>query len=347
MQIKADALEGALKRRALPLVWIHGDEPLLQLEAVDLVRRHIRQQGFNERQVFPIERGFKTDEVDAHANALSLFADKLLIELRWAGKPIKEQGLWLSNLVGRLPDSVRILASSARLDRNSTESDWFASLDPHALIVPVYPIERAQLPAWIGRRLAAQGQSADEATLSLISDRVEGNLLAAQQEIHKLSLLLPAGRLADDQVRAAVFSVARYDASDLTEAIILGDLPRALRSLHGLHAEGEAEPLVLWALADAIRSLGRVAKTVRAGSNPAQAIRQARVFAPRDRLFEQALRRQNLDALIVRCERALRAAAATDRIIKGVDSGDPWQAFESVVLIMAAASVPAQVGLPA
>lgn len=344
MQIRADGLVMALKRGLPPLLWIHGDEPLLQGEAADLARARYRAQGFDERRVFQVERGFKGEEVDAQADALSLFADKLLIELRWTGKPIKEQGAWLAGLARRLPDTVRLLVASARLDRNHLESDWFAALDAHALVVPVYPVERAQLPSWIGQRLAAQGQNADEATLNMISDRVEGNLLAAQQEIRKLELLLPPGRLDDEQVRAAVLSVARYDAGDLAQAVVLGDMGRALRTLRGLQAEGEPEPLVLWTLADAIRSLHRLASAIREGTNPAAAMRQARIFPPRDRAYEQALRRVGVDRLIERCTQALRAAALTDRIIKGVDGGDAWRAMASIVLTMTAPQVPAQVG---
>lgn len=340
MQTRPEALADHLKRRSFAAVWVHGDEPLLQLEAADLTREHYRRAGFSERQVFSIDRGFKTEEVDAHAQALSLFANQLLIELRWPAKPNKEQGEWLAKTLPALPDSVRMILSSARLDRTATESDWYQQLETHTLFVPVYPVDRQALAQWIAQRLARQKQRLDSETLAMVCERVEGNLLAAQQEIRKLALLFGEGELPAEQVREAVLNVARYDTGDLVEAMFGGDLARALRSLHGLQAESAAEPLVLWVLAEAVRSMLRVATAIRSGVAAPMALKQARIFAPRDRAYLQALRQLDPERWISRCSRALRLAALTDRIIKGAEPGDRWQALESVILSVASDQVP-------
>ncbi len=340
MQIRPEALATQLKRRNFAVVWVHGDEALLQLESADLVRQHYRAAGIVERQVFSIERGFKTDEVAAHTQALSLFSDQLLVELRWPGKPIKEHGEWLADTAAKLPDTVRLLVTSARLDRNALETEWAQQLDAYCLFVPIYPVERVALGDWITQRLALQKQQIDPDTLAFVSERVEGNLLAAQQEIRKLALLFEPGKLPPEAVREAVLNVARYDTADLVEAMLSGDLARALRSLSGLQAESAAEPLVLWVLADAIRSLLRCALAVRSGVPVASALKQSRLFSPRDRPYLLAFRQLDADRWVSRARRSLRLAARADRIIKGVEYGDAWSALESVILSVATDQVP-------
>jgi DNA polymerase-3 subunit delta len=332
-QVRAENLAAALGRGVPALVWIHGDEPLLVQEAAQAVRATLRADGFDEREVFEGGRGFRPEELLAEAGALSLFASRRLIELRLAGKPTKETGQALAEAAAGASPDLRLLVSGPRLDRATTDSAWFAAIDRIGLIVPVWPVERAQLPQWIAARLARQKQRADRATLELIAERVEGNLLAAHQEIGKLGLLFPEGELPPEQARAAVLDVARYDVSDLVGAALAGDAPRALRSLDGLRAEGVAEPLVLWALADALRALLRIAEARRAGRSPAQAMREARVFGQRERLFEQALRR--LDEVPIRD--ALQRAARTDRMIKGLDGGDGWRGLEALAMFVAGA----------
>lgn len=230
------------------------------------------------------------------------------------------------------------LVTLPRLDKTQQGSAWFTALDGIGMTLRCDPIERQQLPLWIAQRLAAQGQQvepgeAGQRTLAFFADRVEGNLLAAHQEIGKLGLLFPEGELPPEETRAAVLVVARYDAFDLVAAVLAGDVARALRSLDGLRAEGVAEPLVLWALADALRTLLRLAEARRAGRPLAQALREARVFGPRERLFEQALRRLDEERL----RAALQQAAGTDRMIKGLDGTDAWRGLQDLAMSVAGA----------
>jgi DNA polymerase-3 subunit delta len=338
-QVRPEALEAALKRGLAPLMWVHGDEPLLVQEAADAVRAAARTQGLASRHVFEVDRWFKPSALHAETNSLSLFDDGKLIELRFSGKPPKELGQALAESVTQLDASVRLLAISSRLDRSVSDSAWFGALERTGLVVAVYPVERRQLPQWIAERLSRQHQRADSATLELIAERVEGNLLAAWQEVRKLGLLFGQGELPAQETRAAVLSVARYDAFDLVEAALAGDGNRALRSLEGLRAEGEAPPLIVWALGDAIRTLLRLHDARAAGRPLAQAPREARVFGPRERLFEGALKRLKPSV----CAQALQRAAQTDRIVKGVASGDAWGSLESLAMMLAGVSPPKEI----
>ncbi len=336
MNVRPEGLDRALRDGLPALTWIHGDEPLLAIEAADRVRAAARAGGCEERSVLYVERGFQVAELIGQAGTMSLFASRRLIELRIPNAPTRELGEALAGLVGGLDDSVRILATSGALDRRTSNGAWFKSLDPHMIHVAIYPVERSRLPGWIGERLAAQGQRAGRDTLELIADRVEGNLLAAHQEIRKLGLLFPQGALPADAVREAVLNVARYDPYALLEAALRGDVGRTRRSLDGLRAEGAAEPLVLFALADGARTLVRLFDDRLRGIAPAQSFPRARVFGSRVAAYRSAMSRH--DAASAR--RALQAAARADTMIKGAVRGDPWQALGELALSLASAPLP-------
>ncbi|HPU54138.1 MAG TPA: DNA polymerase III subunit delta [Burkholderiaceae bacterium] len=333
MQIRPDALAAALSRRLPALTWIHGDEDLLVIEAGDLVRQAARAAGYLERLVFQVDRSFKLDALLAETQSLSLFASQRLIELRLANKPTKELGAGLAQILATIDESTRLLISSGKLDRAVTETAWFAALEPGIALVPITAVDHAQLPAWIGQRLAAQQQKADPDTLRMLAERVEGNLLAAHQEVRKLGLLFPTGLLPAAEVRSVVLDVARYDAFGMAQAMLAGDAARTLRALDGLQAEGVAAPLVLWALADAVRNLLRLSQARDAGRAPATLTRELRLYPPRDRLYLEALRR--LDTATLRA--ALQEAARIDRIAKGLIAADPWAAMAALVARMAGA----------
>ena len=337
MIVRDAALASALQRTGgVPpaVVWIASDEPLLQLEAADRVRAAARAAGFDERRVFDVDRSFRVEELRQEAGAMSLFSSRRLLELRMTARPGKELGEALAEAIAALPDDTRLLATGPRLDRATTESAWFGRIERAGWYVAIPVVERDRLPAWIGDRLARDGRRADAATLRLIADRVEGNLLAARQEVDKLALLLPPGPLDADAVRAAVLDVARWDAFDLVDAAVGAQLERALRCLAGLRAEGAAAPMVVWALADAIRTLVRASGARDGGRPVAQALREARIWGDRERTFATALQRLDTGSL----RRLLRACARADRIAKGVLAGDEWQALESIVLGLAGAA---------
>ncbi|HSH06614.1 MAG TPA: DNA polymerase III subunit delta [Burkholderiales bacterium] len=332
MPLRAEQLEAHLEKDLAALYVIHGDEPLLALEAADAIRAAARRRGHAEREVLQVERGFDWSAL-AHAGAsLSLFGGAKIVELRVpSGKPGAEGGAAIVAYCARLAPEVLTIVSLPRLDRATQSSSWFRALSEHGTVVDIFAIERARLPAWIGSRLARQGQRAATEVLEFIADRVEGNLLAAHQEVQKLALLAPRGELSLDVVREAVANVARYDAFDASSALLAGDTARYARVIAGLRNEGEAPTLVLWAIAEDLRALARVQDGLRAGRALDPLLRENRVWGARQNALRAGLRRVARASI----ERAIRRAAEIDRAIKGVAKADPWEGFVRLGLELA------------
>ena len=322
MQLRAEELERHLSRGLDALYVIHGDEPLQSLEAADAIRASARANGYLERDVFSAERGFDWKQLRASGASLSLFSSKKLIELRIpGGKPGAEGGPAIVQYCAALAADVLTIVTLPRLDRKAQDSAWFSALTHKGTLINALQLERAQLPRWIAARLARQKQKADQATLQFLADSVEGNLLAANQEIQKLGLLFSPGELAFDPVCSAVLNVARYDAFKLNEAMLAGDTARLARMLDGLKSEGEAPPKILWVLAEEIRAVAKVQAGVAQGESLQQLYRNNRVWGgARQQLVTDAARRLKSAAL----GQALRHAARIDRTAKGLARGDVW-----------------------
>ena len=317
-----------------------GDEILLATEAVDALRMRATQLGSTERGHWVMDARSDWSPVLASARNTSLFGDLRLLEISLpGGKPGKTGADALQNLASlaaqdQLPD-VRILIQLPTLDRATQQSKWAQALREHARWLDIPSVARTDLPDWIANRLARQSQTAEAETLMWLADKVEGNLLAAHQEIQKLALIYAPGTLSLEQVQGAVLNVARYNLYDLRDAMLQGQADRALTVLNGLRAEGEALPLVLWAVGEEIRLLTRLA-TVAPGSLDA-ALRAQRIFGARERLARQALRR----IPAARWPSALRHVHEIDRMIKGVPPrarlSDPWDELARLVMRMATA----------
>jgi DNA polymerase-3 subunit delta len=321
MNLRAEQLPAHLAKSVAPLYTIHGDEPLLALEAADAVRAAARAKGCAEREVLAVERGFDWGEL-AQAGAMrSLFGGAKLVELRIpGGKPGAAGAAAIAAYCAKLDPQNVTLVSLPRLRKDEQRSEWFAALSRAGHVVDVYPIERGRLPEWIGARLARQGQRAPREVLEFIAERVEGNLLAAHQEVQKLALACAPGEVSLEAVREAVANVARYDAFDCASALLEGELSRYVRVLEGLRGEGEATTHVLWALASELRLLLRLGDSLAAGRSLEDALREQRVWGPRQALLRAAVRRHERAAVA----RALLHAARIDRVIKGVTPGEPW-----------------------
>jgi len=332
LQLKLDDLPDHLARGVRPLYVVHGDEPLLALEAGDAIRAAARAAGAAERDVLVAEPGFRWDAFLAvNANA-SLFGDRKFVDLRIpSGKPGVEGGRALEAFAARPnPDHVTLI-TLPRLDRATQASAWFAALAGAGATVAVYPVEREALPRWIADRLARQRQRASAETLAFLADRCEGNLLAARQEIEKLALLLPEGALEHAAVEAAVADVARYDVFELSEAWLAGDATRAVRVLRALEAEGEAATLAVWQFAEDVHALAAVTTLMRNGTPAAAAVRTARVWGRRQAAMERAARRV-APSLVAPL---LVAAAALDALAKGIGRGNAWDDLETAALALA------------
>jgi DNA polymerase-3 subunit delta len=341
MQVRADQLPQHLAKGLRSLYTVWGDEPLLAQEAGDAIRAAARAAGCTERQVHTVSGAhFDWSSLLGASQAMSLFAERQLIEIRIpGGKPGKDGSEALQRYCDQLSDDVITLVQLPKLDRTQQSSGWFSALDAAGVSVRVDPVERKALPQWIAQRLAAQGQrvqggEAGQRTLAFFADRVEGNLLAAHQEVQKLGLLYPAGELGFEQIEAAVLNVARYDVFKLGEAVLAGQVARALRMLEGLQAEGEAAVLVHWTLAEDIRALKRVRDAMQGGKPLPMALRENRVWGVRERLFERAvplLTDNGLAAL-------LEAAQVCDGLVKGLRHPDwpldAWESLRRLVLML-------------
>ncbi|MDM4766961.1 DNA polymerase III subunit delta [Pelomonas sp. SE-A7] len=351
MQMRPEALAAQLSKGLKPVYTIHGDEPLLAQEAGDAIRAAARQQGYGERKVFTVSGAyFDWGPVLAAAQAMSLFSERQFIEIRIpSGKPGKDGSEALQRYCEAVPEDIVTLVTLPRLDKTQLSSAWFTALDGVGVTVKVEPIERRALPQWIAQRLAAQGQRVAEGedgqrALAFFADRVEGNLLAAHQELQKLALLHPQGELTFENIEQAVLDVARFDVFKLSEAVLAGQSARVMRMLNGLEAEGEAAVLVHWTLAEDIRALKRVRDGMDAGKPLPMALREARVWGNKERLFERLLPGLRSRELA----RLLEAAQVVDGIVKGLRHPDwpsePWAALQrlALMLMQQAASRPAR-----
>jgi DNA polymerase-3 subunit delta len=351
MQIRADALDAALGRGLKRLYTVFGDEPLLAQEAADAIRGAARAAGYTERQVFTVAGAhFDWSAVIGAAQAMSLFAERQLIEIRIpSGKPGKDGSEALQRYVEHGCDDVLTLVTLPGLDNTSLKSAWFAALDSAGASVRVESVARHALPAWLAQRLSRQQQRVmageeGQRTLAFFADSVEGNLLAAHQELQKLALLHGPGELRYEQVEAAVLNVARYDVGQLSEAVWNGQTARALRMLDGLRAEGEAAVRVHWLLSEDVRALARVTAALREGRPIGMAMQEARVWGSRQRALERVaplLAEHQMTYL-------LDAAAVCDGLCKGLPHPDwpaePWDALRRWMLVMLEAAAPAPAG---
>jgi len=321
MAITSEELPRHLASGLKPLYVVFGDALLLAIEAADSIRAAARAAGYSERETFIAEQHFKWGELHNSAQSLSLFAARKVIDLRIpSGKPGVEGGQALQAYCTSLVPDVLTLVSLPKLDWAAQKSQWFGALQQHGVVVSADDIPRNALPNWIAGRLKRQDQSVDPATLEFLADRCEGNLIAAFQEIQKLALLFPAGPLTFDQVKDAVMDVARYDIFKLSEAMLTGNAARYARILDGLRAEGTATVLVLWAISEDIRTLGKVLQAMQRGGNLSNALRDIRVRKDRQGLIENAARRLKFTHI----ERAMLQAARLDKTIKGLRPGDVW-----------------------
>ena len=351
MQITAPQLANHLQRGLKSLYVLHGDEPLLQQEALDAIRLHAKSLGYTERTSHTVAGAhFDWSEVLAAGGSLSLFADKQIVEIRIpSGKPGKDGSAALQQLAQQSQgnEDTLTVVLLPRLDKLTKATAWFMALENVGVTLQVEPVDRQALPAWIAQRLAVQGQKVQageegQRTLQFFADRVEGNLLAAHQEVQKLGLLFPpdasnAGVLTWEQVESAVLNVARYDVFKLSEAVLAGQSVRVQRMLEGLQAEGEAEVLVHYTLAEDIRALKRVKDAMGQGRPLPMALREQRIWGVRERLFERVLPRLSADAL----NQLLQSAHQVDGIVKGLKlpqwphSG--WQALHRLALQLCSA----------
>jgi DNA polymerase III subunit delta len=341
MQLALPQLPTHLQKGLRNLYVVHGDEALLAQEALDSIRALARTQGYTERTVYMVQGAhFDWTEVLASGASLSLFADKQIVEVRIpSGKPGKEGSLALQELAANAADNdtTLTLVQLPRLDKATKSSAWFAALENHGVSIQIESIERRALPQWIAARLQAQGQRVQagemgQHSLQFFADRVEGNLLAAHQEIQKLALLYEPGELSFEQIESAVLDVARYDVFKLTEAVLGGQMHRVQRMMDGLQAEGVAAVLVHWTLAEDIRAIKRIQDATLQGKPLAMTLRENRIWGTKEMLMQRVLPRISA----AQASHLLESASVVDGVIKGLKHpewpANPWDALHSLAI---------------
>lgn len=320
MKVAVRQLDAQLRKGISALYTIHGPEALLALEAADRIREAARKAGCTEREVFFAEPGADWNRLGASAANLSLFATRRLVEIRIpTGKPGAEGGRAIEAWCARLPPDDVTLVLLPELEWQQMKSNWFNALDASGAVVEAKAVSRDELPQWLAERLSRQGQRASVETLEWLADRVEGNLLAARQEVEKLALLLPAGEIALDSIREAVTDVSRFERDQLIDAIHAGDAGRVARVVECLEAEGEPLPLLLWQLTEELRLM----MALSAGQRPRRFLTPDRSSA-----LQQTARRHGAASF----DRELLRAHRIDRMIKGVETGDPWDGIVDLAL---------------
>lgn len=312
---------------------IHGEEELLRIEALDAIRSAARSQQYNEREVINIETGFDWASLLSSVHSVGLFADKKLLEIHIpSGKPGKEGAAVLQQLAEQLPENTCLLLILPKLERLQTQSKWFSSWAKNAQIFDAKAINQNALPQWIKNRLAAQNLNIDNDALALFAEKVEGNLLAAKQEIDKLALIHPAGHIVTlDEAQTVVANVARFDIFQLSAAWMSGNSERVLRLLEGLASEGNEPVLLLWVISEDIRTLIRLLAALKQGKSISEMRQSLRLWGEKQTLAPQAARRIGIRRLL----EALQICAYIDRQIKGAEEGNAWAEIKHLFLSLA------------
>lgn len=331
MKVYPDKLREHLRGGLSPVYLVSGDEPLQSGECCDAIRSAARDAGHVTREVLEAESHFDWQRLANEATALSLFAEKKIIDLRLpGGKPGAEGGKAISAYCENPPPDTLLLLSLPKIDRQQQNSKWFKAIERVGTVVQVWPIEAQHMPRWIEQRLRVAGIQPTGEAVQILADRVEGNLLAAAQEIQKLLLLRGAGPLDATALLDAVADSARYDVFELVDSALRRQTGRCLHILRGLRGEGVAAPVVLWALHREAHSLSRMSADIARGMSVEHAISRARVFSKRTATVKKGLanlRTAQWLSLLAQCHQA-------DRAIKGLLAQDPWLVLERIVLTM-------------
>ncbi len=335
MKIPPNQLSSSVRKSLSACYLVTGDELLLVQEALDVIRTGARQQGFSERELHVAGTGFDWAELLGAGANMSLFAEKRIIELRLSsGKPGRQGGAAIVELLQKAGDDLLVLIGAPKLDRSAAASKWAKAVEFRGALVQVRPIDLREFPSWIAKRMQKVGLKPDRDAVRLIADRVEGNLLAADQEIEKLRLLLGEAAVSVNDVNAAVANSSRYDVYKLADAAVGGDASRALRILGGVRSEGVEPVIVVWALTRELRVLGRLANMVQSGAELGSALQKSGVWHSRQGIVRTCVARHRVADFY----RLLKVARRADAAAKGQSGEDAWQLATDIVLGLAMAS---------
>jgi DNA polymerase-3 subunit delta len=331
MRLRANQIKVSIEKKLAPVYLISGDEPLQLGETADTVRQTAKKFGYENREIFTVDASFNWNGFLESAGSLSLFADKKIIDLRIpSGKPGKEGAKAIVKYCERPPEDTLLLITAGKIAKASEKTAWFQALDKGGVVVQVWPLDGRDLMQWVQQRMQQKGLQADQAVFRLLTSRIEGNLLAAAQEIEKLYILFGSEkRLTEQDILDAVADSSRYDVFKLVDSALAGQTQRTHRILQGLKAEGVAEPVILWALSREARTLVKIKDLMAQGERRDSAYKKNQVWGNRQKLLDAALKRLSYQHL----EKILLSAAIADCQIKGEAIGDVWVTFMDICLV--------------
>ena len=343
MKLRPEQLGTHLKKGLSPVYLITGDEPLISEESSDLLRHHLQEQGFSEREVLHVDGSFSWEYLLECANALSLFAEKKIIELRLGSQKLnkKSSEILQSYLSNPAPDNILVITAD-KLDGNTKKSAWFKAVDKSGVIIEIWPVETEQLPNWIRQRAAQIELQLDDEAIQLLCDRIEGNLLAAKQELSKLSLLFPRQVVSADDIVDSVSDSSRYDIYGLSDAALNGQSARCCKILQVLRQDGTEPPVVLWALSKELRSLAAIQQAQNNGQSFDAVCQRERIWGKRKPLARKASQRISSKQI----NTALQQCAEVDKIVKGMATGDAWLLLTSISLTLSGQSLDSLLARP-
>lgn len=331
MWLKAEQLTTELKRQLAPIYFISGDEPLQLGEAADAVRQAAKKQGYENRELLIVDAHFSWSEFQQAADSLSIFSDKKIIDLRLpSGKPGAEGSKALVNYCERLPEDTLLLLTTGKIDKAAKKTKWVSTLETHGVAIQVWPLGGTDLVNWVQLRMQRKGLSTNKKGIGIIASRVEGNLLAANQEIEKLYVLYGEGTLTEEQIATVLVDTSRYDVFNLIDAALSAKVIRISKTLAGVRQEGIAAPIVLWALTREIRTLISIQHQLDMGQPRKKVLINNLVWDKRQKLVSDALTRLNQHSL----KNMLLLGAKADRQMKGQQEGDCWESLLEISLKM-------------
>jgi DNA polymerase-3 subunit delta len=332
VKIQANQLQSHLQKNLAPCYLVSSDEHLLAAESLDAIREAARQKGFSSRDLHIATTGFDWSSLRDSTSNLSLFAEQRIVELRLpTGKPGRVGSQAIADLVEQLGPDLMLIVVTPKLDRNGQSSKWVKSLESAGVNLTIWPIGPRELPGWIAARMRQAGLQPDRDAVALIADRVEGNLLAAGQEIEKLRLLHGEGAVTAEDVSSAVANSSRFDVFKLVDAALTGDAKRAAKVLAGLQAEGVEPVIVVWALTRELRTLASLADALAGGMDLAAGMQKAKIWSSRQSLIRSCVARHQTNDF----HQLLKATGRADRAAKGQLRADPWQVITPIVLQLA------------
>jgi DNA polymerase-3 subunit delta len=331
MKLASDKLSGHLKQTLAPVYLLSGDEPLQLTEALDAVREAARARAYTGHELFYADTHFDWGTFEEAGQSASLFGEPRILDLRLPAKPDKRAAALLERYAAEPAGDALLVISLMKMTAADQKVRWFQALDKIGVFVQFWPVEGEALVRWLDHRMSQRGMLAEHSGIALLARRVEGNLLAAAQEVEKLHILYGSGRLTDQQIMKAVADSARYDVFDLTDALLPGQADRMVRILTGLRAEGIAPAVVLWSITRELRLLNGIRNKLAEGASPESVFSQFQVWDKRKSAVNAALRRLKEEDI----QQALLDSARIDRAIKGLENGDPWEGLLAVCLHLA------------